>query len=136
MQRSESNPFSEKMLQEFLKTANTFAQDPWGLIKTQHWLEQLCEDNTARKFAAPLNLEYIFQPDSELLPLLQLEDRMVEAEEPPPNPPTPRKILTMRPKKKAKAKPSAMKRPAAAASVTASDHAAVASALLTLNMFL
>lgn len=69
LKASETNLMPEKTLQEFLKTANTFAQDPWQLLKTQAWLESFCEQNQCRAFPDPIPLVHIFHPKESLLPL-------------------------------------------------------------------
>lgn len=102
-----SNPLSEKTVTELLKTGNLLAQQPWNLLKTEHWLTEMCSRNQERRFLDPVPLRFIFEPDDKLLPLEQLpQDMMAPAAEPP----APRHVRVVRPKKKAR-----LQRPAAAA---------------------
>ena len=133
LKASETNLMPEKTLQELLKTANTFAQDPWQLLKTQAWLEKFCEQNQARVFPDAVALVHIFNPKESLLPLaVSLEDVDVEAEEAAADPPAPRTVRVLRPKRKALKRPSAvvqpgrrvvLRRPAAAAASESAEAA-------------
>ena len=129
----------EKTLQEFLKTANTFAQEPWQLLKTQAWLESFCEQNQSRAFPDPVPLVHLFHPKESLLPLsVDMEEVVLDAAEPAADPPAPRNVRVLRPKRKALKRPSApacqlgrrvvMRRPAAAAAAAARGPAEAAGA--------
>ena len=100
-----SNHLSEKTVTELLKTGNLLAQQPWNLLKTEHWLTELCARNQERRFLDPVPLRFIFEPDEKLLPSEQLpQDIMAPIEEPP----APRHVRVVRPKKRAR-----IQRPAA-----------------------
>ena len=102
-----SNPLSDQTVTELLKTGNVLAQQPWNLLKAEHWLTELCARNQERRFLEPVPLRFYFEPDENLLPLEQLPaDGMAPIEEPP----APRHVRVVRPRKKAM-----MRRPAAAA---------------------
>ena len=140
LKASETNLMPEKTLQEFLKTANTFAQDPWQLLKTQAWLESFCEQNQCRAFPDPIPLVHIFHPKESLLPLsVDIEEVVLDVAEPAADPPAPRNVRVLRPKRKALKRPSAaacqlgrrvvMRRPAAAAAAAARGPAAAVAAV-------
>ena len=102
-----SNPLSDQTVTELLKTGNVLAQQPWNLLKAEHWLTELCARNQERRFLEPVPLRFYFEPDENLLPLEQLPaDGMAPIEEPP----APRHVRVFRHRKKAM-----MRRPAAAA---------------------
>ena len=117
LKKSARNAWPEKTIQELRKTANTFAQAPWSLLKAEAWLEKLCDENQRQVLAEPVPLTWIWQPDKTLLPLMGLEDRVKEPEEPVADAPKPREIHVVKGKKRraegADAPARGMKRPAA-----------------------
>ena len=121
LQPSATNLMAEKTVQEFKKTGNALAQDPWQLLKTQAWLDNVCDQNKARIFADPVALAHIFQPAEFLLPLRSIDDIEMEAPEPAPALPAPRMVTATRAKKKARAQP-VFKRPAGAQATAAGSH--------------
>ena len=116
--RSASNVFTEKTIQEFKKTGDTFAVQPWQLMKSQQWLNEMCDANFERRYAESVTLEFIFQPENSVLPILTLADQALQIEDAPAEIPAPRRLNVERPQKKAKAEPRPgqplMRRPAAA----------------------
>lgn len=117
---------TEKTVQEFKKkTGNSLVQEPWQLLKTQAWLDHVCEQNQARIFADPTPLSHIFEPAESLLPLRSIEDVQVDAPEPAPPGPAPRMVKAVRATKKAKVQPGPrvlLKRPASAMSPAAASE--------------
>lgn len=106
-----SNVMGEKTISELMKTGNLLSQEPWGLLKTEQWLSDLCSRNQERKFADPIPLKFIFEPNETLL-AIHLPPQDMSAE-PVAQAPRPRQVEIVRPKKKAKAAPG-MRRPGAA----------------------
>ena len=103
-----SNVMGEKTISELMKTGNLLSQEPWGLLKTEQWLSDLCSRNQERKFADPIPLKFIFEPIETLL-AIHLPPQDMSAE-PVAQAPRPRQVEIVRPKKKAKAAPG-MRRP-------------------------
>ena len=108
-----SNPLSDQTVTELLKTGNVLAQQPWNLLKGEHWLTELCARNQERRFLEPVPLRFYFEPDENLLPLPA--DGMAPIEEPP----APRHVRVFRQK-------AMMRRPAVSAEPEAELEAAAA----------
>lgn len=69
LEKSDTNPLGERAISELLKAGSMLAKEPWSLLKTQHWLEALCNNNQNRIFPDVGPLQHIFHPDESLMPV-------------------------------------------------------------------
>ena len=62
------NAFSQQTLKEFRKTAEWVAQEPWGLLRAQQYLQEMCDLNEAGEaLGVPPKLDLIFKATDAVL---------------------------------------------------------------------
>ena len=108
------NAFSQQTLKEFRKTAELVAQEPWGLLRAQQYLQEMCDLNEAGEASGvPPKLDLIFKVTDAALEEGPIMADLVPASDDP----APRKIrVKPAPLKRVMRRPSAsvQKRPAMA----------------------